>query len=84
MSSRFVFDSDDNVHCIIATLSSVEQLRRLDEAIRFKLAEKQKVICDMYRVPNEHFSEIADIASQPEAPKVCYPESHCLTLQNLI
>lgn len=24
----------------------------------------------MYRVPNEHFSEIADIASQPEAPKV--------------
>lgn len=47
-----------------------EQLRRLDEAIRFKLAEKQKVICDMYRVPNEHFSEIADIAGQPEAPKV--------------
>lgn len=51
-------------------LFHLEQLRRLDEAIRFKLAEKQKVICDMYRVPNEHFSEIADIAGQPEAPKV--------------
>lgn len=51
-------------------LFHIEQLRRLDEAIRFKLAEKQKVICDMYRVPNEHFSEIVDIASQPEAPKV--------------
>ncbi|KAJ6646299.1 Rho guanine nucleotide exchange factor 11 [Pseudolycoriella hygida] len=50
-------------------LTPQEQLRRLDEAIRFKLAEKQKVICDMYRVPNEHFSEIADIAGQPEAPK---------------
>ncbi|XP_037025462.1 rho guanine nucleotide exchange factor 11 isoform X3 [Bradysia coprophila] len=50
-------------------LTPQEQLRRLDETIRFKLAEKQKVICDMYRVPNEHFSEIADIAGQPEAPK---------------
>lgn len=48
----------------------IERLRRLDEAIRIKMAEKQKVICDMYRVPNEHFSEIADIAGQPEAPKV--------------
>lgn len=32
--------------------------------------EKQKIVCDIFRVPNEHFSAIADIAGQPEAPKV--------------
>lgn len=47
-----------------------ERLRRLDESIRSTLAEKQKIVCDIFRVPNEHFSAIADIAGQPEAPKV--------------
>lgn len=47
-----------------------ERLRRLDESIRITLAEKQKIVCDIFRVPNEHFSAIADIAGQPEAPKV--------------
>lgn len=47
-----------------------EQLRRLDESIRLTLAEKQRVVCDMFRVPNEHFMAIADIVGQPEAPKV--------------
>lgn len=48
----------------------IERLRRLDESIRLTLAEKQKIVCDIFRVPNEHFSAIADIAGQPEAPKV--------------
>lgn len=47
-----------------------ERLKRLDESIRSTLAEKQKIVCDIFRVPNEHFSAIADIAGQPEAPKV--------------
>lgn len=42
----------------------------MDESIRLSLAEKQKIVCDIFRVPNEHFSAIADIAGQPEAPKV--------------
>lgn len=51
-------------------LNSAEKLRRSDESIRQHMAEKQKIICDMFRVPNEHFTAIADIVSQPEAPKV--------------
>lgn len=51
-------------------LSNTERLRRLDQSIRSTLAEKQKIVCDIFRVPNEHFSAIADIAGQPEAPKV--------------
>lgn len=47
-----------------------EQLRRLDESIRNTLVEKQKIVCDIFKVPNEHFSAIADIVGQPEAPKV--------------
>ncbi|XP_055318825.1 uncharacterized protein LOC129576874 isoform X3 [Sitodiplosis mosellana] len=50
-------------------LTPNERLRRLDESIRLTLAEKQKIVCDIFRVPNEHFSAIADIAGQPEAPK---------------
>lgn len=42
----------------------------MDESIRLSLAEKQKIVCDIFKVPNEHFSAIADIAGQPEAPKV--------------
>lgn len=47
-----------------------ELLRRLDESIRQTLAEKQRIVCDIFKVPNEHFAAIADIAGQPEAPKV--------------
>lgn len=60
-------------------LDFAERLRRLDESIRFTLAEKQKVVCDMFRVPNEHFTAIADIVGQPEAPKVCF-----VYIQNVI
>jgi Rho guanine nucleotide exchange factor 12 len=45
-----------------------EQLRRLDSIIRAKLADKQKIVCDILRIPSEHFPEISDIAGQPEAP----------------
>ena len=55
---------------LIFLLFVLERLRRLDEALRSTLAEKQKVVCDMFRVPSEHFTAIADIAAQPEAPKV--------------
>lgn len=48
----------------------LERLQRLDEAIRVKIAEKQKIVCDLFKVPNEHFAAIADIAGQPEASKV--------------
>ncbi|XP_055706170.1 uncharacterized protein LOC129803551 isoform X3 [Phlebotomus papatasi] len=50
-------------------LTPAERLRRLDESIRGMLAEKQQIVCDMFRMPSEHFSAIADIAGQPEAPK---------------
>lgn len=47
-----------------------ERLRRLDDLIRETLAEKQKIVCDMFKIPNEHFAAIVDVASQPEAPNV--------------
>ncbi|XP_058459872.1 rho guanine nucleotide exchange factor 11 isoform X3 [Malaya genurostris] len=50
-------------------LTPSEKLRRLDLAIRKTLVEKQRVVCDMFRVPDEHFLAIADIAGQPEAPQ---------------
>lgn len=50
-------------------LTPSEKLRRLDQAIRKTLVEKQRVVCDMFRVPDEHFLAIADIAGQPEAPQ---------------
>ncbi|XP_059622198.1 uncharacterized protein LOC132265518 [Phlebotomus argentipes] len=50
-------------------LTPSERLRRLDESIKSMLAEKQQIVCDMFRMPVEHFSAIADIAGQPEAPK---------------
>lgn len=50
-------------------LTPTEKLRRLDHAIRKTLVEKQRVVCDMFRVPDEHFLAIADIAGQPEAPQ---------------
>lgn len=50
-------------------LTPSEKLRRLDMAIRKTLVEKQRVVCDMFKVPDEHFLAIADIAGQPEAPQ---------------
>ncbi|XP_055531941.1 uncharacterized protein LOC129722502 isoform X2 [Wyeomyia smithii] len=50
-------------------LTPSEKLRRLDQAIRRTLVEKQRVVCDMFKVPDEHFLAIADIAAQPEAPQ---------------
>lgn len=47
-----------------------EKLRRIDDLITSKLAEKQQIICNMFRVPMEDFNTIVDIASQPEAPQV--------------
>ncbi|XP_055694238.1 rho guanine nucleotide exchange factor 11 isoform X5 [Lutzomyia longipalpis] len=50
-------------------LTPAERLRRLDESIKGMLVEKQQIVCDMFRMPSEHFSAITDIAGQPEAPK---------------
>lgn len=51
-------------------LFCAEKLRRIDDLITSKLAEKQQIICNMFRVPMEDFNTIVDIASQPEAPQV--------------
>ncbi|XP_037947686.1 uncharacterized protein LOC119679413 [Teleopsis dalmanni] len=56
-------------HTAEPVLTPAERLRRLDVAIRDGLLEKQKIICDMFRLPVEHFHEIVDIAAMPEAPK---------------
>uniref|UniRef100_A0AAG5DN75 DH domain-containing protein n=1 Tax=Anopheles atroparvus TaxID=41427 RepID=A0AAG5DN75_ANOAO len=50
-------------------LTPAEQLRRYDQLIQKTLANKQRIVCDMFKVPDEHFQAIADIAAQPEAPK---------------
>lgn len=44
-----------------------ENLRRHGDIIQTSVTEMEKIICDINRVPHEHFSEIADIAAQPEA-----------------
>lgn len=46
-----------------------ELLRRLSVTISESVLEMERIICDMNRVPVEHFEEIADIAGQPEAPQ---------------
>lgn len=56
-------------HTAEPVLTPAEKLRRLDASIRDGLMEKQKIICDMFRLPVEHFHEIVDIAAMPEAPK---------------
>lgn len=56
-------------HTAEPVLTPSERLKRLDNSIRENLVEKQKIICDMFRLPIEHFNEIVDIAAQPEAPK---------------
>ncbi|XP_058170373.1 uncharacterized protein LOC131285532, partial [Anopheles ziemanni] len=50
-------------------LTPAEQMRRYDQLIQKTLASKQRIVCDMFKVPDEHFQAIADIAAQPEAPK---------------
>lgn len=44
-----------------------ENLRRHGDIIQTSVTEMEKIICDINRVPHEHFAEIADIAAQPEA-----------------
>lgn len=44
-----------------------ESLRRHGDVIQNSVQEMEKIICDINRVPHEHFTEIADIAAQPEA-----------------
>ncbi|XP_070066508.1 uncharacterized protein RhoGEF2 isoform X3 [Drosophila virilis] len=56
-------------HTAEPVLTPAERLRRLDASIRNGLLEKQRIICDIFRLPVEHFNEIVDIAMMPEAPK---------------
>ncbi|XP_017837560.1 A-kinase anchor protein 13 isoform X1 [Drosophila busckii] len=56
-------------HTAEPVLTPGEKLRRLDASIREGLLEKQRIICDIFRLPVEHFNEIVDIAMMPEAPK---------------
>ncbi|XP_032597038.1 uncharacterized protein LOC6568911 isoform X3 [Drosophila grimshawi] len=58
-------------HTAQPVLTPGERLRRLDASIRDGLLEKQRIICDIFRMPVEHFNEIVDIAMMPEAPKDC-------------
>lgn len=44
-----------------------ESLRRHGQQIEDAVVEMERIICDINRVPPEHFAEIADIAAQPEA-----------------
>jgi hypothetical protein len=44
-----------------------ESLKRHGDVIQTSVSEMQKIICEINRVPPEHFAEIADIAAQPEA-----------------
>ncbi|XP_043948380.1 uncharacterized protein LOC108022504 isoform X3 [Drosophila biarmipes] len=56
-------------HTAKPVLTPGEKLRRLDASIRSDLLEKQKIICDIFRLPVEHYDQIVDIAMMPEAPK---------------
>ncbi|XP_017078480.1 uncharacterized protein LOC108112747 isoform X2 [Drosophila eugracilis] len=56
-------------HTAEPVLTPGEKLRRLDASIRNDLLEKQKIICDIFRLPVEHYDQIVDIAMMPEAPK---------------
>ncbi|XP_052839329.1 uncharacterized protein LOC128254332 isoform X4 [Drosophila gunungcola] len=56
-------------HTAEPVLTPGEKLRRLDASIRSDLLEKQKIICDIFRLPVEHYDQIVDIAMMPEAPK---------------
>lgn len=45
-----------------------ESLRRHGDVIQQSVSEMERIICDLNRLPPEHFAAIADIAAQPEAP----------------
>lgn len=61
--------SCSSAHVAEPFLTPGEKLRRLDASIRNDLLEKQKIICDIFRLPVEHYDQIVDIAMMPEAPK---------------
>lgn len=61
--------TQNEVHVADRILSTEETLSRLDTEFRNVLHKKQEIVCDMFKVPVEHFQAIADIAGQPEAAK---------------
>lgn len=61
--------TQNEVHVANRILSTEETLNRLDTEFRSVLHKKQEIVCDMFKVPVEHFQAIADIAGQPEAAK---------------
>lgn len=61
--------TQNEVHVADRILSTEETLSRLDTEFRGVLQRKQEIVCDMFKVPVEHFQAIADIAGQPEAAK---------------
>ncbi|KAH8284540.1 hypothetical protein KR018_004011, partial [Drosophila ironensis] len=61
--------SYSSAHTAEPVLTPGEKLRRLDASIQHDLLEKQKIICDIFRLPVEHYDQIVDIAMMPEAPK---------------
>lgn len=56
-----------NVQEATRVVTPEETLRRHGDMIQMSVTEMEKIICDINRVPHEHFAEIADIAAQPEA-----------------
>jgi hypothetical protein len=56
-----------NVQEAALVVTPEESLRRHGEQIQTAVCEMERIICDLNRVPPEHFAEIADIAAQPEA-----------------
>lgn len=61
--------TQNEVHIADRILSTEETLSRLDTEFRSVLQRKQEIVCDMFKVPVEHFQAIADVAGQPEAAK---------------
>lgn len=59
----------NDVYVADRMFNTEEKLRRLDNELHSVLMRKQEIVCDMFKVPNEHFQAIADIAGQPEAAK---------------
>lgn len=56
-----------NVQEAALVVTPEESLRRHGEQIQVSVTEMERIICDINRVPPEHFAAIADIAAQPEA-----------------
>lgn len=55
-----------NVFMAERIISAEDQLRRLDTELRHVLTRKQDIVCDMFKVPKEDFSVIADMAGEAE------------------